>query len=514
MIRRGFTLLEMLVAVSLGTVLVLTITATFRAISRTVAAVNALGRENELLRAGYFVAIEDADFFHSEANPDLPYSKGWTRVQPVNATPADKRHFARVAFRAGTAPADPYDILAGLTPPRALRTAVTAGLTLPVLPNPNVMMPSDPRSWMRVGTVANTTNTGSDYISPQQQCIWFNPGPVFASDFSIRNALTSQVYGDARLASATDMFDPVLFPSGSGVGDGSGAVALVDPRVNQTLPCLQAALWHQLSYVGIYHYLRPAAPVNCLDSRGFLPSWRTPVAGWATRTDTPRGLATPSSPLPPLWSSGDREQYFDYLAAGNAQHNIFIGMHLTWEAQTGLFVKSTVKSLQVKPVYPNDVGVNLVSYYLSGSDSTYFRTMNQAPWAGNDYNFQQFLNSKVDVARSPSFTSTTWRFPANPTDGERPSVTIAGVAIPATRIVLDGRPLQYPVMSTAIQRHHALLGDQVTFCRVIVRVPETGRSLELAFTPVCTTLRGARQHWARVPSGIVGMPPAGDVYVP
>lgn len=496
--RRAFTLIEMIAAMAIGLLLLATVVQTFRSIVQTVKVVNLQRRENELLRTGFVQVLDDADFYHSEANPDPPYSKGWSRAPLTAADPADKRHFARVLFAQGTAPADPY---AASAAPAALRSDAATGL--PILPNPNVLLPSDPRSWVRVETV---TNTNWGYLRPSTQR---------ASKYVLGSLLTDQIWGMGQLAAATDMRDLQAFPDGTrrmpedGVWVGVGRV--VDPYRNQTLPALQASLWHLLSHVGVWAYLRPGAPMICHDTRGFLPAWRTLQSGQIASTPTPPFYPT-------VQASQVETDYLNGPAATQCNTQIARwGMSTTYEGTVGRADTLFRVAIQVKPVYPTDTalgGISLANSSTWGADATYKRVLNGRPWFWDFYNWSGAIGQSRDQSRTPAFVSTTYRFPSNATDTERPAVANTGTAaINPTALDLAGRPADWPVMSTSILRQHAFLGDQVVYCRVTVSMPETGRLLELPVSPICTTYRGARQHWTRVTSTTLATP-AGDAYVP
>ncbi|MBA3700639.1 MAG: type II secretion system protein [Planctomycetes bacterium] len=67
---RAFTLIELLIAITLGMLIVYTATAGFRAASQSVTLSNRLALENSLLRAGYFAATQDADWWLAWDDPD------------------------------------------------------------------------------------------------------------------------------------------------------------------------------------------------------------------------------------------------------------------------------------------------------------------------------------------------------------------------------------------------------------------------------------------------------------
>jgi prepilin-type N-terminal cleavage/methylation domain-containing protein len=500
----AFTLIELLVAMAIGLTLLVMVVQTFRSIIKVTGEINRQTRENDMLRAGYVAALDDADFYHSEANPDPPFSKGWTRAPLTGSDPADKRHFAQVVFDARTAPRDPY---AGAYP-----SALATISGVQALPNPNVLLPSDPRSWRRVGSLANSP---WGMFAPLTY-----PGRPAFPDLS--GMSTEQVYGRTSLAAATDM--RAMPEDGSQVGAGLGATGKVDPYVNQTMPCLQAAIWQRLGYLGLWTYLRPNAPLVCLDKDGYLP-------GWYALTDNVGGVAqSAASPLPPFYpTTSANTPQGNYLARGGTSYHDLDGTKNgmrapTLEVSAGLTVNLYQQGIQVKPVYPDESvqtttsGVNLL--FVSGGykdAKDYLTVMNQRPWYGSLVGYwmqKSTVGGAVDDARTPAFLSTTYRFPGNLTDAERPTVANTGATgVAASGIDVVARPDGYPVMSTSILRKHAFLGDQITYCRVTVRVPETGRILELPFSPVCTSYRGARQHWATVTSATLATA-AGDRYAP
>ena len=68
--HRGFTLIELMIAVSLGIILVYTATAAFRVAAQAVTTANRLSLENSILRAGYQMAHQDLDFWTNVDHPD------------------------------------------------------------------------------------------------------------------------------------------------------------------------------------------------------------------------------------------------------------------------------------------------------------------------------------------------------------------------------------------------------------------------------------------------------------
>lgn len=99
---RAFTLLELMIAITLGMLIVYTAFAGFRAAAQSVSLSNRMALENGLLRAGYFAAVQDADWWlawddpEDSANQRLRWFadyRPWKRGGPF--TPFDERTFAR-----------------------------------------------------------------------------------------------------------------------------------------------------------------------------------------------------------------------------------------------------------------------------------------------------------------------------------------------------------------------------------------------------------------------------------
>jgi prepilin-type N-terminal cleavage/methylation domain-containing protein len=120
----GFTLIEVLVALSLGSVICYAAYVTIRVGSQCVTAVNRLSLENQVLRSGMTLALDELDFWTSYDHPDDPARQPLRRtfVDPVTAQPAG------LPFRPVTFP--------------GFNFSTDLDLTL-------TFDPSDPRAWYR-----------------------------------------------------------------------------------------------------------------------------------------------------------------------------------------------------------------------------------------------------------------------------------------------------------------------------------------------------------------------------
>ena len=105
----GYTLVEMAIAIFIGSIIILSAVTCFRVVTKTIASVNALSTENSLLRTGMQLALQDADYWHSEADSNMPYNKGWTRVPQSPTNPFIRRPFQAIRFapRTDTGERDP-----------------------------------------------------------------------------------------------------------------------------------------------------------------------------------------------------------------------------------------------------------------------------------------------------------------------------------------------------------------------------------------------------------------------
>ena len=69
-IKRGFTLIELMISIALGLMIVYVATAGFRVASQSITMTNRLAIENDILRAGCLAANERLDFWADYDNPD------------------------------------------------------------------------------------------------------------------------------------------------------------------------------------------------------------------------------------------------------------------------------------------------------------------------------------------------------------------------------------------------------------------------------------------------------------
>jgi prepilin-type N-terminal cleavage/methylation domain-containing protein len=135
--QKGFSLIEVLIAVALGALLLLVAANVFRTATLTMSTLNVLAEENCMIRAGYFTAINEVDYWHTEANPAFPYLRGHAievADNPDNPDEADSIYGAR--------PFAPVEWSDSLDDPH----------------NPNWKQPHDPRAFYRNNLTPNVVS--------------------------------------------------------------------------------------------------------------------------------------------------------------------------------------------------------------------------------------------------------------------------------------------------------------------------------------------------------------------
>ncbi len=84
--NRGFTLIEMLIAIALSMAVILTAVAGVRMGAQSIAVANRLATENSLMRAGYMMAVHEADYWQSYDQPEAASASG----QPLRSFEAGR----------------------------------------------------------------------------------------------------------------------------------------------------------------------------------------------------------------------------------------------------------------------------------------------------------------------------------------------------------------------------------------------------------------------------------------
>lgn len=145
--RHAFTLIELMIAIALGLVLIYTAAAGLRTAAQTVTLSNRLALENEIVRNGFELALDEVDFWHAYDDPTDPGRLGQRGAQGLFASFKDNG--------VGVLP----------TPPETSSTVI---IDVPQVPpsndsergwKPDFSWPvADPRTWWRNNMVERSAS--------------------------------------------------------------------------------------------------------------------------------------------------------------------------------------------------------------------------------------------------------------------------------------------------------------------------------------------------------------------
>ena len=508
---RAFTLIEVVLAVALSTAVLLAGFTAVRSAARSIANLNQVSRENALLHSGVMAAIEDADFWNSEANPEFPWARAYMGFRNVDAN--------------GTRLADDADTQATGT---AAYTAANHGSnkrlfrrvdrTTGSVEDPNWMLPHDARAWFRNSWLPNnrpaqlwqyTPNgalTSRSTVNNNNNTNWSTTAGSIPACWTPRHVLGDYAELANPLGGTLQAWDPAEVPY----------------RSNRAQ--LFEALFRELGPVGLASYL----PIGSL-------SWyqrpTTNLYGAAVN-DVAKHFDKGEIP----WAL-DRPKFLRGNGVQTTSNDADDGKWLTTVETTTQAANLTavrhynrlnlVEGLMVaNQNYPRDLlSMQLVHALLYGARVHDEPTM---PWSRitdavrRGYSqeaigalaYQGFANANVSwltgqVAQENR--NETWLNPALPSGSASPGDADRG-GLPTLRYW------------TYRLRYR---GADTCNLAVIVQDPETRRTVACSFSVLGTTFRGARQHWSVTTRGFVLSPtthrlvtsapsPAaiGDVYAP
>ncbi len=502
----AFTLVELMVAVAISSIIVLTAVSCFRMVTKAIASANTLSTENSLLRSGFLLAIQDVDYWHSHADANAPYNKGFMRQQARLDNPATndgggdsicentwRRPFqpVRYAPRTDTAERDPFPAEAApftgvardcgyyndALPTVAARPEWDNDIKEDYfsepynrndyLPNPNSMLAHDPRSYSRMSP-----------LPPQVQNSGTVSNPYHVLHYGgTRMGYTRLAIGDYALVSATDMRDPALAgvekrypindPAPAGLTTiknfefalAPGAVAdtttntidiPLDNGWGMYQPLLWTSLFQRLNYFGAFEYMTPGTALL-----------------WTDRHGTTSNLAT--LPLPPFTYRRNGQfqpqgaNWFQYVMNGDYCFNlgtcdlaVRMGERFMAAPANGGRDARTPEAIPLPPCYPVLNG----SYDQGCFDRWAYRSPFAILLGTGDFDWNasseaanenmrwlmgiNFVMERADMTRSDvSSTSTTVWLPYNTTDYERCDPIGGTSTAPTTDVTAQIRPLDY-----------------------------------------------------------------------
>lgn len=503
--HRGFTLIELMLAVALSTLLLLVAFVTFRAVTRTIKELQDLAATNRILRTGYLQATKDADYWHSHADPRYPYLREHNGITTDEDSVYDVRPFRRVEWES---PGPGGEVVAE---------------------NPAWAQPHDERCWYRNGLLPNVT-TGN-YV--------FNTGTGrcdFQPDF----------YCDGISASAsTDGVRPLGWESWHVVGDYAALSNIDQTDWRGQRPRQQWEISRQLGTRGLLTYLHPgaltliqASSTNervdnylTVDSRvdthfrkGEIP-WSlnftndlVTVRKMFIRQGEARGPADFSSypgSFRTQYPQPNRGNYALTLPTrfdGSRNEGIALPfLPLVCDFQTMCSDTLAKNSTRL----PENLGSGtLYPMAMLYPTNPLRKTISSTTYDWNDYLYDVYRPlTVIDLTQDRSgddflsgtttavgksrpmdpdtlfattmdtHTHTTWHLPDHPTDAMEVDLERSGIASDH--------------LSTSIVRY-LYSGDDLAQCRIIHRDIQSNRSSTLRLRVLTTSYRGARQYWGRV----------------
>lgn len=528
----ALTLIEVMISLSLSLIILLVLAAAQRVISQGISLVSAWSGENALLRAGFLLALEDADGWHSHASADAPYEKDFLREEPDATAPAadpgqnarSRRPFRPIRFSRSLSPDADGAGDFGVERLVFHATPRVPGQT-ELLLNPNAFLPHDPRAWYRNNLLPNEVGASAERVP-------------------------RLMHGDYALMAATDM--------GPGHADGWGQrfgnLPAHGPdgrdrlRDHQALPRLGWEIFQYLHYRGLPEYLRHGTPWVVMDPQGALP------AGSATAPTTPAAPTTrrdhPAAHGPALHDYGvmfrttNPRDWLKWPIRLPESHDAGYSDAVHGASDWLGILGSDLRSYQwfgsipdwASPAWSPGVHCFAAPAFpgpfvstQSGDPSFYDGfALGYVDGMGRKGGWIQFHantdqtneGAQRQLSRSEDFTSSTIRIPYNLSDANRPAYRPNPALDPTVmanwrplqdRLDLASKPRQSARMSTHILRLHEVLGGELVVHRVRVE-PADGRVIELVFSHGTSTWRGARQHWRLRHALDPTQAPIGDYY--
>ncbi len=512
----AFTLIEVILAVALSAAVLLAGFTAVRTAARTIANLNQVSRETAMLHSGVMAAIEDADFWNSEANPEFPYARAYNGFRNVDA--AGARLADNADSQATGAPA--YESANHGNNRRLFRRV---DFTTGSAEDPNWMQPHDPRGWFRNGFLPNNR--------PIQVWPWPRAGVISYKSHSNNNLDSNWTVG----ATASIGIPPSWTPRNLGGDYADLANSGYDPSSSPEAAFrgsrarLMEGTFRELGPVGLSAYmpigtmswyLRPTtnlygAPVG--DNTRNFDKGEIP---WTL--DRPKffSVGTAAAPNTTTWSEANdgnwmstvekttensqitavrhfnRLNLIEGLPVGSA---FYVRDHLMLEYNQAVMYGTRVSDEPTKPWAKVNASARRGYSQEVVGDDTYYRASGTSG------------ESWLTGPGARDYSNETWLNPALPT-----SATSIGSA--------DRSGL--PTLRFWTYRFRWRGSDRCNHA-VIVQDPETQRTVALSFSLLGSSYRGARQHWAlatwgqrlsttthRLESSMLSSPAIGDNYVP
>lgn len=476
--RHAYTLVELLIALSLSVTIILIAYTAFRFCAASFQAINRMSAENDLLRRGVITAYDTIDSWADLAEPAYPWCKGYNSL-PDPVPMADKRPFRLVAFQPVGNPNF----------------------------NPNWVQPHSSRAWYR----NHLGHSPRPYMLRDGLGLWgWGKHESTLTKTAPAGWEGRHVFGDYSLVSHTAM-DPASDPRGArprlmldlyvelgmlGVADymPSGTLSLIQQ------PSSNLALRHANPQNANYAFNIGEVPYATGAYRNHTDTPPPAIAGLPSNDTTFTGLAANTPPTaitagsPAITTANWRKaNYFEGLAGQYGGYMLAaendVDGALRRPALPARSWSFDLATLNEFPLFYDAVPVSAdgISWNWSLRDLTI-----RFPWGGGR------TNQRSDQVWSNGWNNYFRDYYAFP--GNLDNATNTLYLLPQTYANdpspnLADRPSDAPSISLAMRRYRWRLADHAG-ATVRLLQPETGAVLEVNVFATGTTFRGARQRWA------------------
>lgn len=492
--RRGFTLIEMMIAIALGSVVIYTAYAGFSMASQSIVVANRLSLENALMRAGYLQAHQQLDFW---TNLDDPYDASHERLrlsgvnvsgqswaypyrsqQPIPATLG--LPFAPLNDTGGTSGACPANrdptsagTASGSSVPRYPVAAGPVVIRAPVLPLPTGASSTPaplPANW------ENDAGFDPSYAwSPHDPRTWFRGNPIEKWLPSVLPNSTPTLFG--RYGAFTNVTSSPSFGSFTVAGPYPSPFPAAPMQyqtsyqVSSTYPPhlwygrQMLALSRALGYYGLCDYL----PANAM--YGYYSSFVQ--AGGSIEGAT--------------CTAGNLSYFFTFQNQAGGQNNV----PYPW---LDAFLKQPLTTAGWPFVNPGSPSWNFVGQGMTSTTlGLYALTSTVSYGVPNPYG-DSVDNGAIDdntlVWRTYSYTNTDYS--ALGTANSTAMQYWIASTLPLTNL-MGSAPSTWPTVSVGVG-HYVKSAHFVNLAKIRWVSPLTGQIAEFSFDGIGTTLRGARMQ--------------------
>ncbi|MDA3959476.1 MAG: prepilin-type N-terminal cleavage/methylation domain-containing protein [Planctomycetota bacterium] len=483
MMRRGFTLVELVIAVALGLVVVITVYSALATATSSVTAINRQGRLNSQMRLALRAGLNEADYWLVYDDPESADPSD--RALRISSDDLGSTDAAAVQ---AALPDAPGPIGLPFTPLRATQATwtVTGGGVLR-----DAATLGDDRAVLG-GLDQNQGFDGERPYQANDPRRWYR-GPLFDGKYPSRRWRIHGYYGVVSNQTPTpDLDNTVTAPLGTVTGDlvradDVDADGDADPRwaaypITWTWNERQlAALTYGLGYYGMAEYLSPNQPLfahggSRPDTNGVLVwnhelAWRPAIERTAGGTEFTYLMAMGIKGFGGDHHSGDTQKRTINYTAPNLAYSTQFGPIplLPWSHYTGAWV-----------------GEGGSSYSFNGDNGNSPTTLLNLSGV-----------SRITDLPSPNLPRRTyfyhnfsrWEHAAKNAQDTKVFLNRSMSVQPALRV----KPEDWPDVHYSVRRM-AAGGRLSTTCYVRVMDSGTGQLIEIPFNTVGTTLRGARRQ--------------------